>query len=81
MASQLVEILAISNDAPRAEFANLLSRKTRARQSGDGASMADLSISATFDHLRVNEITRADIAEWVGKLNAAGKSASTVRHH
>lgn len=65
----------------RAEYANLLSDKTRARRNGDGESTADLSISATFDHRPVNEITRADIADWVGKLSAAGKSASTVRHH
>ncbi len=65
----------------RAEYANLLSDKVRARRTGDGASTADLSISATFDHRPVNEITRADIADWVGKLSAAGKSASTVRHH
>ena len=65
----------------RAEYANLLSGKTRARRTGDGTSTADLSISATFDHRPVNEITRADIADWVGKLSSAGKSASTIRHH
>lgn len=65
----------------RAEYANLLSSKTRARRSGDGFSTADLSISATFDHRPVNQITRSDIANWVGKLTANGKSPSTVRHH
>lgn len=65
----------------RAEYANLLSGKTRARRTGDGASTGDLSINATFSHRQVNTITRADIAEWVGKLAKAGKSASTVRHH
>jgi len=65
----------------RAEYANLLSGKTRARRTGDGSSTGDLSISATFNHRGVNTITRADIAEWVGKLAGAGKSASTVRHH
>jgi integrase len=65
----------------RAEYANLLSGKTRARTSVDGGSTSDLSISATFDRRPVNSITRADIANWVGKLAAAGKSASTIRHH
>ncbi|PJE02320.1 tyrosine-type recombinase/integrase, partial [Mycobacterium sp.] len=65
----------------RAEYANLLSEKTRARRDGDGASTADLSISARFYHRPVNTITRADISDWVGTLNAAGKSASTVRHY
>ncbi|MGV0774537.1 tyrosine-type recombinase/integrase [Mycolicibacterium elephantis] len=65
----------------RAEYENLLSDKKRPRRSADGDSTAHLSISATFGHRPVNEITRADIAEWVGKLTAAGKSASTVRHH
>lgn len=65
----------------RAEYANLLSGKTRARKSSDGVTTADLSIAATLSHRPVNEITRADIADWVGKLSAAGKSASTVRHH
>lgn len=65
----------------RAEYANLLSGKTRARRNGDGASTADLSIAATFNHRPVNEIMRADIANWVGRLSKAGKSASTVRHH
>lgn len=65
----------------RAEYANLLSGKTRARRTSEGASTGDLSISATFNHRPVNTITRADIADWVGKLATAGKSASTVRHH
>jgi integrase len=65
----------------RAEYANLLSGKTRARRNGHAASTADLSISATFDHRPVNVITRADIADWVGKLSNAGKSISTIRHH
>jgi hypothetical protein len=52
----------------RVEYANLLSGRTRARRTGDGASTGDLSISATFDHRQVNQITRADIADWVGKL-------------
>lgn len=65
----------------RAEYANLLSGKTRARLTGDGASTADLSISATFDQRPVNTITRADIADWVGNLNSAGKAPSTIRHH
>ncbi|MDV3135974.1 tyrosine-type recombinase/integrase [Mycobacterium sp. 29Ha] len=65
----------------RAEYANLLSGKTRARRNGGGASTADLSIAATFDHRPVNEIVRADIAIWVGELAKAGKSASTIRHH
>ncbi|HYO03432.1 MAG TPA: tyrosine-type recombinase/integrase [Mycobacterium sp.] len=55
--------------------------RTRARRDSDGASTADLSISATFDHRCVNEIMRADIADWVGKLADASKSASTIRHH
>ena len=65
----------------RAEYANLLSGKTRARRNGDGARTADLSIAATFDHRPVNEILRADIADWVGRLSTAGKSASTIRHY
>jgi integrase len=65
----------------RAEYANLLSAKMRARRNGDGASTADLSITAMFGDRPVNDITRADIAVWVGKLAKAGKSASTVRHH
>jgi integrase len=65
----------------RGEYANVLASKTRARRNGDGASTADLSIAATFDHRPVNEILRADIADWVGKLSTAGKSASTIRHH
>jgi integrase len=65
----------------RAEYANLLSGKTRARRTGEGVTTANLSISATFDHRPVNTITRADIADWVGRLASAGKSASTVRHH
>ena len=65
----------------RAEYVNLLSAKTRARHDGHGASMADLSITATFGDRPVNEIMRADVADWVGKLSNAGKSASTIRHH
>ena len=65
----------------RAQYANLLTDKTRARRIADGVSTADLSITATFGHRPVNEISRADIADWVGKLTAAGKSTSTVRHH
>ncbi len=65
----------------RAEYANLLSGKTRARRTSSGLSTADLSISAVFGHRPVNEIMRADIADWVGKLARAGKSASTIRHH
>lgn len=65
----------------RAEYANLLSNKTRARRNVDGASTADLSIAETFGHRPVNKIMRADIADWVGKLSRSGKSASTVRHH
>jgi integrase len=65
----------------RAEYDNLLSAKTRTLRDGDGKPTADLSITATFGHRPVNAITRADIADWVGKLSRAGKSASTVRHH
>lgn len=65
----------------RAEYANLLSGKTRARKTGEGDSTEDLSISATFNRREVNTITRSDIADWIGKLSSAGKSASTVRHH
>ncbi len=65
----------------RAEYANLLSDKTRARRNADGVSTANLSITATFGDRPVNQIVRADIADWVGKLATAGKSASTVRHH
>jgi integrase len=65
----------------RAEYANLLSDKTRARRNVDGVSTADLSITAMFGDRPVNQIVRADIADWVGKLAEAGKSASTVRHH
>lgn len=65
----------------RAEYANLLSEKARPRRAADGASTAGLSISATFGDRPVNHITRTDITEWVGKLTAAGKSPSTVRHY
>jgi integrase len=65
----------------RAEYANLLSDKTRARRTGDGASTANLSITATFGDRPVNQIVRAEIADWVGKLASAGKSPSTIRHH
>jgi integrase len=65
----------------RAEYANLLGHKTRARRDPDGASTAELSITATFGDRPVNQIVRADIAGWVGKLSKAGKSASTIRHH
>jgi len=67
--------------ATRAEYTNLLADKTRARKSGAGLSTADLSIASTFGGLAVNTITRADISEWIGKLTAAGKKPSTVRHH
>ncbi|OPX12840.1 tyrosine-type recombinase/integrase [Mycobacterium sp. AT1] len=43
--------------------------------------MRALGIDAVFGSRAVNDISRADIAEWVGKLTDAGKSASTVRHH
>ena len=59
----------------RAEYENLLAEKTRSH--GDPG----LSIAGTFSARPVNEITREQIANWVGKLSAAGKSASTVRHH
>ncbi|OBH94299.1 tyrosine-type recombinase/integrase [Mycobacterium sp. E2733] len=65
----------------RAEYVNLLSGKTRARRNSDGVSTAELSIAETFGRRRVNEIMRADIADWLGKLTEAGKSTSTVRHH
>lgn len=65
----------------RAEYTNLLATKTRARKAGDGVSSAELSIIATFGSRAVNSITRADVADWVGKLTTAGKSASTIRHH
>ena len=65
----------------RAEYDNLLSTKTRRLRDGNGKPTADLSITATFGDQPVNTITRADIAEWVGKLSRAGKCASTVRHH
>jgi integrase len=42
--------------------------------------MRDLGIDAVFGAKPVNEISRTDIAEWVGKLTIVGKSASTVRH-
>ena len=61
----------------RAEYENLLTPKTRAH----GPGHSDLSIAETFNSRPVNEITREQIADWVGKLSAAGKSASTVRHH
>lgn len=65
----------------RAEYDNLLSAKTRTLRGTDGNSTAELSITATFGHRPISMITRADIADWVGKLTRAGKSASTVRHH
>lgn len=60
----------------RAEHANLLSAKTRARRKASGASTADLSTAATFGDRPVNDITRADIAGWVGKLAKAGRVRS-----
>jgi integrase len=65
----------------RAEYENLLSAKTRARSDSDGTSTAELAIAATFGDRPVNTISREHIADWVGALTAAGKSASTVRHH
>ena len=65
----------------RAEYANLLAEKSRPRQGVGGDNTAALSITATFGHRSVNQISRADIAEWVGKLTAAGKSPSTIRHY
>ncbi|WP_310779168.1 tyrosine-type recombinase/integrase [Mycobacterium sp. Z3061] len=65
----------------RAEYTNLLADKTRARRTRSGESTADLSIASTFGHRPVNEIRRADVADWVGALTKAGKSVSTVRHH
>jgi integrase len=58
----------------RAEYENLLADKSTAKD-------FDLSIAATFAKRPVNSITRADITKWIGKLTAAGKSASTVRHY
>jgi hypothetical protein len=49
----------------RAGYENLLSAKTHILRDGDGKPTADLSIAATFGHRPVNEITRADIADWV----------------
>lgn len=43
--------------------------------------MRALGIDAVFGSRAVNEISRADIAAWVGQLTDAGRSASTVRHH
>ena len=65
----------------RAEYANLLAEKSRPRQGVGRDNTAALSITATFGHRSVNQISRADIAEWVGKLTAAGKSPSTIRHY
>ncbi|RFZ61378.1 hypothetical protein DE4576_05474 [Mycobacterium marinum] len=65
----------------RAEYANLLADKAKARRTPAGVSTADLSIAATFGHRRVNEIRRADVADWVGALTKVGKSVSTARHH
>ena len=65
----------------RAEYENLLSAKTRALRDTDGNRIAALSIAATFGDRPVNEISRADIAKWVGELSRAGSPASTVRHH
>ena len=62
----------------RSEYANLLAEKTRRHGPKDSA---DLSIAATFNHRPVNAITRTEIANWIGKLSEAGKSASTIRHH
>ncbi|MCF6386821.1 tyrosine-type recombinase/integrase [Mycobacterium sp. MBM] len=65
----------------RAEYANLLSNKTRARRTSVGESTKDLSIAANFHHRPVNTIMRADIADWIGKLSSAGKSSSKIRHY
>ncbi|MGY4712575.1 tyrosine-type recombinase/integrase [Mycolicibacterium sp. CBM1] len=65
----------------RAEYTNLLAKKTRARKNADGTSTAGLSIAATFGVRQINSVARKDIAAWVGALVKAGKSASTVRHH
>ena len=65
----------------RAEYTNLLADKTKARRTRAGASTGDLSFASTFGHRPVNEIRRADVADWVGALAKAGKSVSTVRHH
>lgn len=65
----------------RAEYENLLSVKTRAVRDSAGNKTSQLSIAAVFGQRPVNAITREQITEWVGKLTAAGKSASTVRHH
>ena len=67
--------------ATRAEYTNLLARKTRAHRDDDGVSTARLAIAATFGVRPVNEITRADIDAWVARMSAAGKQPSTVRHH
>ena len=41
----------------------------------------DLSIAATFNPKPINSITREQITEWIGKLHAAQKSVSTIRHN
>lgn len=64
----------------RAEYANLLSPKKRARRDSAGRSTAYLSIIATFGGSAVGSITRQQIAEWVQALTDAGKKPSTVRH-
>lgn len=70
----------------RAEYTNLLATKTHARKTIDVAtnslvSTAELSIAAAFGTRQVNAITHKDVADWVGALGKAGKSASTIRHH
>jgi hypothetical protein len=70
----------------RAEYTNLLAAKTHARKTIDAAtnslvSTASLSIAATFGGRQINTITHKDVADWVGALGKAGKSASTIRHH
>lgn len=65
----------------RAQYANLLATKSRARRRADGESTGDLSISATFGSRAVNSITRAEIAKWVADLAESGKAVSTIRHH
>lgn len=64
----------------RGEYENLLKPKTRARKDSNGNSTADLAIIATFGGKAVGAITRQQIADWVQRMVAAGKSPSTVRH-
>ena len=46
----------------------------------NGNSTAVLAIIATFGGKAVGAITRQQIADWVQRMVAAGKSPSTVRH-